>query len=164
MEQVLVYINDVPQCDVGAPTPVIYSDESYLYLFYYLSLSDENWDGTYVKIRNGNVDEGVSCIKFEGCIQYKFGDPNDEAIEGHPLYKYGLSAYAFFEVMSSEWINTLMEMNRVHPYHKDEHFSEYKHFIYFFHDNCFEVVCKSYTYDIMATNIKEAVINIIRNT
>jgi hypothetical protein len=83
----LELIDNIPQCDVGAPLPIIFSDERLVYLFYYLGKDDKNWDGTYVNIRNSDVDEGVACIKFKGLTQYKFGSPNDEAIEGHPMYK-----------------------------------------------------------------------------
>jgi hypothetical protein len=158
MKQILERINDIPQCDIGAPLPTIFSNEFDVFLCYYLKSNDKNWDGTYVKIRNANIDKGVACITFNRFIQYKFGDPNDEAIAGHPLYKYGLEAYTFFEVKNSEWKNNLMEMNRVHPCHKDEHFNDYRHFIYFFHDTCFEIICMSYKYEIINTNIKEALI------
>ena len=95
----LELINNIPQCDIGAPLPTIFSDETLgiVYLFYYLKENDKNWDGTYVNIRNSNIDEGVACITFNGLTQYKFGSPNDEAIEGHPLYKYGLKPYSFFK-------------------------------------------------------------------
>ena len=157
-EMYLETIDSIPKCDVGAPSPAIYSDELYVYLFYYLPYDVEHWDGTYVNIRDNNTDEGIVCIKFEGCNQFKFGSPNDEAIEGHPLYRYGLEAYTFFEVKNSEWVDTLMKMNRVHFHHKDEYFDKCRHFIYFFHDNCFEIVCNSYSYEIINTNIKEAII------
>jgi hypothetical protein len=158
----LEFIDNIPQCDIGAPLPIILSDERFVYLFYYLE-NNENWDGTYVNARNGDIDKGIACIKFNGCRQYKFGSPNDETIEGHPLYKYGLRAYAFFEVKNSEWVKTLMQMNRVHPRHKDEYFNNCRHFIYFFHDDCFEIVCDSYSYEIINTNIKEAIINMIKH-
>ena len=38
-------------------------------------------------------------------------------------------------------------MNSVHPYHKDEHFSKYEHYIFFFHDTCFEIVAEGYSID-----------------
>jgi len=158
----LELISDIPQCDIGAPIPAVFADGIDVYLLYYLQEKDENWDGTYVNVRNGNTDKNIACIKFKYYRQYKFGSPNAETIQGHPLYKYGLQAYTFFEVKNSEWNRNLMEMNRVHPLHKDDYFDDYKHFIYFFHDNCFEIVCKSYSYEIMNTNIKEAIINKIK--
>ena len=158
----LEQIDSIPQCDIGAPLPFVLSAGHFVYLFYYLKENDENWDGTYVNIRDDN-DKGIACIKFKGCTQYKFGSPNDEAIEGHPLYKYGLQAYAFFEVKNSEWVKTLMKMNRVHYCHRDEYFDNCKHYIYFFHDNCFEIVCDSYSYEIMQTNIEEAIISKVKH-
>ena len=162
LDQILELIKNIPQCDMGAPSPAIYSDEISVYLFYYLEDNNENWDGTYVNIRNNNLDEGVACITFKYYTQYKFGSPNDEAINGHPLYNYGLQPYKFFEVKNSEWIKNLMEMNRGHPNHKDEYFNKCRHFIYFFHDNCFEIICESYSYEIMNKNIKESIMDKIK--
>jgi len=104
-------------------------------------------DGTYVYIRNTN-DTGIACITFEFYRQFKFGSPNDEAIKGHPLFKLGLRPYSFLKVLNSEWIKELIKMNKVHPEHKDEYFKDCKHFIYFFHDSCFEVVCDSYKFEV----------------
>jgi hypothetical protein len=36
-------------------------------------------------------------------------------------------------------------MNSVHPGHKDKYFEKYEHFIFFFHDSCFEIVAEEYT-------------------
>jgi len=43
MQQKLEFINDVPQCDIGAPMPTILSDEFNIYLFYYLKFIDPKW-------------------------------------------------------------------------------------------------------------------------
>ena len=66
-------------------------------------------------------------------------------MEGHPLYDLGLEPYSIQKVIESEWVKELTKMNSVHPNHKDEHFSNYKHFIFFFHDTCFEIVAESYS-------------------
>ena len=132
------------QIDVGAPTPTILSNEHNLYLIFYVSIVDANWDGTSVHMRT-EKDEGIVTVKFDRFAQFKFGSPNDEAISGHPLYKLGLEAYSIQKVIGSDWVNELKKMNSVHPYHKDESFEEYEHFIFFFHDTCFEIVAKGYS-------------------
>ena len=48
------------------------------------------------------------------------------------------------EVEQSSWVEELKKMNAVHPYHKDSLFDKYRHFIFFFHDTCFEIVCESF--------------------
>lgn len=136
-------INTGFQIDVGAPTPTILSNEQEVYLIFYINTPDPNWDGTYVNVRS-NDDEGISTVKFSQFAQYKFGNPNDEAISGHPYYKNGLQAYTIQEVKESDWVEELRKMNSVHPCHKDEHFKKYKHFIFFFHDSCFEIVCANF--------------------
>lgn len=130
--------------DVGAPMPTILSNEHHIYLIFYVSNIDPEWDGSTVHMRTEN-DEGIVTIKFDRFAQFKFGNPNDESINGHPLYKLGLQPYSIQKVIESEWIKELIKMNSVHPYHKDERFSKYEHFIFFFHDTCFEIVAESYS-------------------
>lgn len=134
------------QIDVGAPTPTILSSELCVYLIFYVNQIDANWDGTTIHMRTEN-DEGIVTVKFERYHQFKFGSPNDEAMSGHPLYELGLKPYSIQKVIDSEWIKELMKMNSVHPYHRDESFSNCEHFIFFFHDNCFEIVSEGYTID-----------------
>ena len=90
-------------------------------------------------------DDGIVTIKFDRFAQFKFGNPNDEAMEGHPLYDLGLEPYSIQKVIDSEWIKELTKMNSIHPYHKDEQFDKFEHFIFFFHDTCFEIVAEGYS-------------------
>jgi len=54
--------------------------------------------------------------------------------------------FGAFEVRNSSWICKINQMNRVHPYHKDEFFADMRHFILSFHDSIFECVAKRYTF------------------
>ena len=130
--------------DIGAPMPTILSNEHQIYLIFYVSNVDPNWDRKTIHIRNEN-DEGVISIKFDRFAQFKFGNPNDEAINGHPLFEHGLRPYSIQKVIESDWIRELIKMNSVHPYHSDEQFSKFEHFIFFFHDTCFEIVAEGYS-------------------
>ncbi|MGV3665076.1 MAG: hypothetical protein ACO1NV_03010 [Leptospira bouyouniensis] len=145
-------INDLPECDIGAPIPTIISDEFNVYLFYFHSIHDPYWDGTYVNVRNSD-DTGIVCVEFKMFSSFKFGGPNDEAMNGHPLFKYGLEAYKFQKVINSPWIEQIRKINSVHPQHNDSMFSNLSHFIYFFHDTCFEIVCSEYKYEIIKNKI-----------
>ena len=129
--------------DVGAPMPTILSNEHNLYLTFYISNVSPDWHGQNVHVRTDN-DDGIVTVKFERFLQFKFGYPNDEAIDGHSLCKLGLEPYTIQKVIDSEWIKKLSKMNSVHPAHRDEHFSKYEHFIFFFHDTCFEIVAEGY--------------------
>jgi len=139
----LTKLDDFPQMDPGAPSPTILSDDFKVYLLYYLNLPDPNWDGTYVNIREMS-DLGIVKVKFDHYRQFKFGSPNDEALNGHKYYKYGLSHYSFYEVENSDYIDELESMNRVHPHHSKNLFSDLRHFIGTFHDSCFEIIAKKY--------------------
>ena len=132
--------------DAGAPTPTILSNENNLYLIFYIDKIDKNWDGTKVHIRNEN-DKGIITIKFDRFAQFKFGNPNDETISGHRYSKIGLEPYSIQKVINSDWINELITINSVHPYHKKEQFDKFEHFIFFFHDTCFEIVSEKYSID-----------------
>ena len=136
-------INTNIQIDVGAPTPTILSNEHEIYLVFYVQKNDPNWDGSTINVRDSS-NEGIATVKFSKYAQFKFGNPNDEAIEGHPLFDYGLQPYAIQEVENSKWVKELIKMNSVHPYHKDSMFENYQHYIFFFHDTCFEIVCEKF--------------------
>lgn len=130
------------QIDVGAPTPTVLSSENEVYLVFYVNKPDPNWDGTYANVRSDS-DDGVATVRLSSYAQFKFGNPNDEAINGHPYYKHGLQPYTIQEVFDSDWIEELRLMNSIHPYHSDEQFKDFRHLIFFFHDTCFEIVCKN---------------------
>ena len=82
-------------------------------------------------------------IKFKSRL-VKYGSPNDEARGGHPLTKYGLGFYGFFEVENSPWIKEQIELNKVHPRHSDSLFSGLSHYIACFQDVMLEVTSKAY--------------------
>jgi hypothetical protein len=132
------------EIDVGAPMPTMLSNEHEIYLIFYVGEPDSEWDGIKVNVRNEN-DNGIITVKFDRFAQFKFGNPNDEAIEGHPLYDLGLEPYSIQKIIDSEWIKKLIKMNSIHPYHMDEQFEKYEHFIFFFHDTCFEIVAEEYS-------------------
>ncbi|UJH91712.1 hypothetical protein LZ575_03230 [Antarcticibacterium sp. 1MA-6-2] len=130
--------------DAGAPMPTILSNEHQIYLIFYVSMVNPDWNGPRINERTES-DERFVTIKFDRYAQFKFGNPNDEAISGHPLYKFGLQPYSVQKVVESEWIKELTKMNSIHPYHNNEQFTKYQHFIFFFHDTCFEIVAEGYS-------------------
>jgi hypothetical protein len=79
---------------------------------------------------------GYGLVRIDGCSLTRFGQPNDEARAGHPLYSKGLNTYGVYEVRNSLWSRQTVEMNRVSfPNTPD---STQKHFIFTFHDSTFE--------------------------
>ncbi|EDP71694.1 hypothetical protein FBALC1_04382 [Flavobacteriales bacterium ALC-1] len=115
--------------DSGATMPEIIADEHNLNVSFYLHGSDNRGK-----------------LSFNSVLQFSFGYPNEEAIEGHRYYRLGLLPFMFVEVMESEILSNIIISNKVHPYHKDDRFSEYKHYVLPFHDTTLEVIAKSYAF------------------
>jgi len=123
------------QSSVGAPCPMVLSDEHTLYVAYYMQDEPDEF-----------MLEAVGLVKFEGFHAFQFGPPNDEAFNGHPLYAKGLRPYGMFQINNSTWIKDLCQRNSVHPYHSDAVFSKLSHFVWSFHDTTLEVVAKGYVF------------------
>ena len=113
--------------DPGAPMPEISANEHEMTVSFYLLYSDQR-----------------SKIKFSNVLQFTFGSPNEEAINGHRYFKLGLKPYALYQVHESEKIEELKHANRVHPYHSDDLYNDFHHYVFPFHDTTLEVVAKSY--------------------
>ncbi|MEQ1954093.1 hypothetical protein [Mesorhizobium sp. CN2-181] len=120
---------DVPQSDVGAPTPLVFAEENKL-LF-----------GYYVQTHAGNEPfDTCAIVRVESYLALKFGYPNDEAIGGHRYAPIGLRPCSAYEVLDSEWIREIVEANRVHPHHSDRMFISDRHFIFTFHESVLEFI------------------------
>jgi hypothetical protein len=141
----VVELRNAPQSDVGAPFPVVISDEHTVILAYIVAEPDPDWDGAYMNIMSSETgDTPIAIIKFHRPYAHMFGPPNDEAFSGHPLTKRGLHPYGVFEVRHSSWIRQLERMNSVHPLHDAKRFENLNHFVFAFHDSTFECVAQGY--------------------
>lgn len=117
-------------------------------------------NGTALPVRvagPGTSGEPAAIVRFARPYASMFGPPNDEAFAGHPLAARGLRPYGAFEVQDSSWIRRLEKMNSVHPCHRPEHFSIYRHFILAFHDTTFECVATGYSHELAAGPLNELV-------
>jgi hypothetical protein len=141
--QIKEILTDI-QSNVGAPCPKIISDEHNAYLFFYLEDQNEK-----INLKKENNNSKIAKFTFYSYDQFKFGAPNDETSDGHEYSKYGLEPYSINEVINSDWIQYLRKQNSVHPYHSDEKFNNLKHYIFFFHDSCFEIVCEKFNFVII---------------
>ena len=124
-----------PQMDTGVPMPVIYLDESGLFLAYIVSRPELNEE-----------QEEYSVVKFEEVMQYTFGYPNEEALSGHPLYESGLQFYAFNEILESPYLAELGHRNAKNFPGTESHFLSFRHWLVAFHDETLEVIAKSAKY------------------
>lgn len=146
----------MPQSSVGAPCPMILAGEHHLHLAYYLENRSPDWDGTTVRVvGEGTSGERVALVEFTDAYAHMFGPPNDEAFSGHPLASRGVGPYRVHEVYHSSWIRTLERMNAVHPYHRPEHFSCYRHFIFAFHDRTFECIAEAFIITVHTGSVVE---------
>lgn len=142
----VVEFENVPQSSVGAPLPVVLSDEHKILLAYRVEGTSSDWDGSSVRVVDPSASgEALALVEFSSYSSFMFGAPNDEAFAGHPLAKRGLRPYGAFQIESSSWVRQLERMNSVHPYHKSERFERLRHFVFAFHDSTFECVADGFT-------------------
>jgi hypothetical protein len=46
-------------------------------------------------------------------------------------------------------------MDEVHPYYSDKHWTGYKHYLLFFHDEIFEIIAQDYKIEVFNSTFKE---------
>lgn len=129
--------------DIGAP-PKILASEGMLSLFYFVEQSPRGLSSDLTR-RDTINDRGIGILKFDNYINFKFGYPNDEAIQGYPYYKLGLKPYSLFELNDSDWVANLLKIDSFNPMHRNDIFDDFSHYILSFHDSTFECIAKGYT-------------------
>jgi len=131
--------------NTGAPQPTLWASEHELFVAYLV----------------GPDAEKTAVLRFNSWC-HKFGYPNEEVLNGHPLYEYGLQFYDFHVVENSPWIAEMRGHNRAHPHHADWLFADLKHWVITFHDTTLEVVGKEasvvgiYEFDDPAATLRQA--------
>jgi hypothetical protein len=138
MEEFAETIEFPVKWDIGAPMPHLLTNGYRTFLVFYLKDDYSEGDRT----------ELVALVQFLRCVSVKLGDPNDEVLHGHPLYGKGLEPYSAQIVRNSTWVKELETINKVHSQYKPEFWSELNHYIFWFHDQTFECVAKSYEVEV----------------
>jgi hypothetical protein len=136
----VVPLSNFPRPDAGAPRPVISATEHFVAVAYYAV----------------GPGDAVALITFDS-YAHMFGPPNDEGLEGHPLYSRGLHYHNCFEVRESSWIRSFERMNRVHMWHDSARFARHRHFIITFQDSTFECIAERYGISIQAGDPAEVI-------
>ena len=126
--------------DVGAPRPVLLVDEHKVYLIFYTQ-----------------IESKIAVVNFSYYDIFKFGIPSDEDIPGHPYAKFGVVPYSAYVVNDSEWIVDLDKMNKENTRYSQVNNERYKHYIFFFHDSCFECVAKEFEAKLYTGNMKKII-------
>lgn len=116
-----------PPMSTGAPCPAVHSEGHDLLCAYFIN-------STVAPVGS------VAVLKFEGVLHYRFGYPNDEALQGHPLYQFGLKHYGFFAVENSPLIGEIEKQNECHSQHRPGIYAKFRHWIVTFHDDTLEVI------------------------
>jgi len=58
-------MTDIPQSSVGAPIPIVLSDELVTVVAFYVQNTPERWDGTWVRVVSADTEgEPVALIRF----------------------------------------------------------------------------------------------------
>jgi hypothetical protein len=126
-EPKLVRWTEPPPMEPGAPRPVVCSNGRGLFCAYFISPS-------------AAPEGSVALLKFESVLQHRLGYPNDEALQGHPLYQFGLEHYDFFAVENSPLIDKIEKQNRCHSQHRPGIYARFRHWVITFHDETLEVI------------------------
>lgn len=152
--------------DAGAPLPHVLSNGRQTIVLFHAGLEpDPNRDGSTVTLIDPREqrEHNLSWVRFDSVVASLFGPPNDEALQGHPLWGNGLQFYAFHRVENSEWIADLRARNRVHPNHQDNAWNSYQHFVITFHDQTLEVIAKSFEVGTRFVDFDTAIVDLARS-
>lgn len=186
----LIELKAFPQSALGAPEPTVLATQARTFLVFYLQetpgdspaaaegrAAGSSYFCSLVQRRlqfskpflrapadvektPAAVESPCAIVTFSRCYACMSGPPNDEALNGHPLYGRGLLAYSAFKVENSSWLRSLERMNSVHPSHRPEHFSGYSHFIVTFHDSTFECIAEGYEIEIAEVSMKQVLLEL----
>lgn len=96
---------------------------------------------TSLLIRYRTSDTKLVVVHFPLCFYVVFGQPNAEALGGHPLYSRGLQFYSVHVVKHSSLIDMLERRNSVHHQHnRASYLKDMKHYVFTFQDSTLECV------------------------
>src|ERR1043165_1921251 len=123
----------------GNPAPAVFSDERALYVAYWARNPEFPGYNSGASFDHPGFRQNVAMLKFNATL-FRFGYPNDEALAGHPLFKYGLECYGFYIVENSPLIEELGTQNKVHSMNDPARWRKLLHWIITFHGQTLEVV------------------------
>jgi hypothetical protein len=84
-------------------------------------------------------------ITFNECSSAKYGGPNDEVIEAHPLSRFGLDCGNFYMLQNSEWKEELQKINSVHDQYDPRNWIGLNHYILVFRESILECLASGYS-------------------
>jgi hypothetical protein len=138
----LIEIGGFFQIDPGAPNPLVIAKNGTLYVLFYADSSMEYEN--YPQQRNEVYDTGIITLKFLGLHKFTFGLPGNETLHGHPYSIHGIESFGFYEVRNSDFIESLIEIESIHPYFEREKWDNLKHYVLTFHDDMLECIASDF--------------------
>lgn len=91
------------------------------------------------------VDWSWNIIKFFGCESVKYGGPNDEVMNAHPLAGQGIECGEFYILRNSKWKRELEEINCCHEQYNSNNWKKIRHYILVLREHVLECLAKAYT-------------------
>jgi hypothetical protein len=146
--------------DIGAPLPHVFQSDYRTFLLFLLRDAPLNNDGTYVKVVSASSASNVGIVEFHRCMSAKFGTPNDEVNDGHPLHGAGFVGYRALRVINSPWIAELRSINSVHRCFDSGFWEGLTHYIFGFHDSTFECVAQDFSVSTTPASLQEAIAHV----
>ncbi len=87
----------------------------------------------------------------------RIGGPNDEVLEGHPLWGKGIDYGDAFVINNSEWKRTYQEINKAHDNYNEVSWQTLQHFMWTFHDYMVEALAETFEVTIHEGCIEDVV-------
>ena len=127
-----VEIKEIGEMNLGAPNPIILSNEYRLSIAFYLNITAD-WDGTTCKMRNPKEDyEPLAIVNMSGVYEFcqRENGINHEVV-GVP-----------YDLCESVW--AIEDSGKAKRLSDGGSSSQYKHIIFGFHDSTVECLCLDY--------------------
>jgi len=160
-EEYAVSLNLKFRWNAGAPMPHLFSDGSRAFVLFLQDVprveQDERSRGADGR---GSAIPALGVAEFVQVYSVKFGGPNDEVLNGHPLYGKGLDFYEAHTVVNSRWIAEEERINSVHPNHRGGWHKSLQHYVFTFHDETLECLAEDVRTEQLDCSFPEAVVRL----
>jgi hypothetical protein len=120
----VVPVSGFPQCEPGAPHPLVAASEWNMRLAYVCRDSDYD-------------EETVAVVTFTRDVIHLFGTYASHNNMRHPLFSRGLELYGAFTVESSSLLRALQRLRAVG--------TDSRHYVLTFHDSIFECIANGFS-------------------
>jgi hypothetical protein len=146
--------------EIGVPAPHLLHNDDKTFLLYFLSKKYKIPNERGIEIVNiKTVKRKIAIVEFRRCVSAKIGSPNDEVLEGHPLYGKGLKYHAAAMVKNSAWIKEIESINNLHNQYNPAYSLDLNHYLIPFKDSTFECIATSFEVNVVEGTMKNALMD-----